>query len=54
MKTVNELNKKKTPVVAIDDSLEKFKDKTLFPEKLDKVNQILKRAKLPKSKKANN
>ena len=50
MKTVEELNKKKTPIVTIDKSLEKYKDKILFPEKLEKANKMLKTAKLPKSK----
>ncbi|HZE84912.1 MAG TPA: hypothetical protein VE035_11435 [Puia sp.] len=46
------LNKSKLPIVRIDKSLEKYKDKTLFQEKLDKANEMLKTVGLPKSKKA--
>ena len=34
---VKELNKSKLPVVSIDSSLEKYKDKVLFKDKLDKA-----------------
>ena len=34
---VKELNKSKLPVVRIDNSLEKYKDKVLFKDKLDKA-----------------
>ena len=50
MKTVQDLNKSKVPIVRIDPSLEQYRDKVLFPEKLAKANQMLKTAKLPKSK----
>jgi hypothetical protein len=46
--TIEELNKRKTPVVVIDKSLEKYKGKNLFPEKLAKANDVLKRIGLPK------
>ena len=46
MKTVN-LNSKNVPLVAIDKSLDKLKDKVMFPEKLEKANKLLKNAKLP-------
>jgi hypothetical protein len=45
---INELNKKKLPIVKIDKALEKFKDKVLFKDKLDNANQILKTVGLPK------
>lgn len=48
MKTVQELNNRKVPIVRIDPSLEQFRDKILFPEKLEKVNEMLKTVKLPK------
>lgn len=48
--TINELNKRKTPIVVIDKSLEKFKGKILFPEKLAKANEVLKKIGLPKIK----
>jgi hypothetical protein len=50
MKTVQELNKSKVPIVAIDPSLAKYRDKTPFPEKLAKANKMLKTAKLPNKK----
>ena len=49
-----ELNKSKLPVVRIDNSLEKYKDKVLFKDKLDKANEMLKTAGLPKPKKQHN
>jgi hypothetical protein len=45
---IQELNKKKLPIVKIDKALEKFKDKILFKDKLDNANQILKTVGLPK------
>ena len=50
MKTVEELNKSKIPIVRIDPSLEQYQGKILFPEKLAKANEMLKTAKLPKRK----
>ena len=47
MKTVQELNKRKVPIVRIDPSLEKYVGKTLFPEKLALANKKLKTVKLP-------
>ena len=46
--TLEELNKRKTPIVIIDKSLEKYKNIVLFPEKLAKANDVLKRIGLPK------
>jgi len=48
-----ELNKSKLPVVRIDKSLEKYKDKVLFKDKLDKANDMLKTVGLPKTRKHN-
>ena len=48
---VRELNKSKLPVVRVDKSLEKYKDKVLFKDKLDKANDMLKTVGLPKSRK---
>ncbi|WP_188933879.1 hypothetical protein [Puia dinghuensis] len=45
------LNKRKSPVVHIDNSLEKYKGKVLSKEKLDKANDMLKTIGLPKSRK---
>lgn len=51
MKNIDELNKKKVPIVRIDNSLEQFKEQPLFQEKVDKANEILKKIGLPKLKK---
>jgi len=48
---IRELNSKKTPIVSIDKSLEKFKKQPLFQEKVDKANEILRKVGLPKKKK---
>lgn len=45
---LDDLNKKKTPIVRIDKKLEKFRGKVLFPEKLQQANEILKKVGLPK------
>lgn len=50
MKTVQELNKRKVPIVRIDPALEKYRDNTPFPDKLTKANKMLKTAKLPVKK----
>ncbi len=44
---INELNKRKTPIVVIDDSLKKYKDSPLFQDKVDKANEMLKTVGLP-------
>jgi hypothetical protein len=54
MKITDELKKRKTPIVRIDKSLNKYDDQILFPEKLEKANQTLKKIGLPKIKVAEN
>jgi len=49
-KFIKELNKSKVPIVIIDPSLEKYRDKILFPEKLARAEELLKNAKLPENK----
>ncbi len=49
--TVEQLNNSKVPIIVFDKKLEQFRDKTLFPEKLERANEILAKAGLPKSKK---
>lgn len=44
-----DLNKKKIPIVKIDNKLEKFRGQILFPEKLKKANEILAKVGLPKA-----
>lgn len=52
--TLKELNKSKTPIVKLNESLDKLATKILFPEKLEKANHILKNIDLPKSKSPDN
>lgn len=46
---IEDLNKKKIPIVKIDKKLEKFRGKILFPQKLETANSLLAKAKLPDS-----
>jgi len=46
---IKDLNKGKSPVVRIDNSLEKYKGKVISKEKLDKANDMLKTVGLPKA-----
>jgi hypothetical protein len=50
MKTIDELNKSKVPLIVFDKKLEQFRDKVLFPEKLAKAKEILQKVGLPKMK----
>lgn len=45
---IKELNKKKVPIVRIDKSLNKYDDVVLFPEKVEKANEMLRKVGLPK------
>jgi hypothetical protein len=47
---INDLNKRKTPIVVINKSLNKLAKKVLFPEKLKEANETLKRVDLPNVK----
>lgn len=51
MKSIEELNNRKTPIVIIDKKLDKLKSEPLFQDKVDKANQILTKVGLPKLKK---
>jgi len=48
MKIIKELKKRKTPIVKIDESLNRYDKEVLFPEKLEKANEMLKKVGLPK------
>lgn len=48
MSTIEKLNKRKVTVVKIDKSLERLREKNLFPEKLAKANEVIARVGLPK------
>ena len=44
---VKDLNKAKTPIVSIDNSLKKYVALPVFQEKLDKANEVLANVGLP-------
>ena len=48
MKTIQELNERKIPIVRIDNSLEKYKNMPIFQDKVDKANEMLRTVGLPK------
>jgi len=48
MKTIEELNEKKIPIVRIDKSLEKYKSMPIFQDKVDMANEVLRTVGLPK------
>ena len=48
---IDELNKRKAPVVVIDNSLSKYKELPIFQDKVDKANEMLRTVGLPKDKK---
>jgi hypothetical protein len=50
-KKIKKINTKNAPIVLIDKSLDFFNDKILFPEKLEKANEMLKKIGLPKETK---
>lgn len=47
MKSLKKLNNNKAPIVAIDPALDKYRNKIMFPKKLEKANKMLETAKLP-------
>ena len=51
MKTIEELNKSKVPIVIIDKSLDKFDKVVLFPEKVEKARKTIEKIGLPDLKK---
>jgi hypothetical protein len=48
MEVTAEIKKRKNPIVRIDKTLNKYDDKILFPDKLEKANEMLRRVGLPK------
>ena len=48
MRTIAEIKNRKTPIVRINSSLDKYDDKILFPDKLEKANEMLRKIGLPK------
>ncbi|MGQ0543308.1 MAG: hypothetical protein ACT4O9_15920 [Blastocatellia bacterium] len=51
--TINKLNKAKVPIVKIDRKLDKLAGEVLFPEKLEKANEVLNSIGTPKTLKPN-
>ncbi len=47
-KITTEIKKRKIPIVKIDKSLNKYDDIVLFPDKLEKANEMLRKVGLPK------
>ncbi|MGK0363995.1 MAG: hypothetical protein ACI85O_001049 [Saprospiraceae bacterium] len=47
---VKKIITKKKQIVVIDKTLDFFNDKVLFPEKLEKANEMLRKIGLPKTK----
>jgi hypothetical protein len=45
---IKDINTNKKPVVLVDKSLDFFNDKILFPKKLEKANEMLKKVGLPR------
>jgi hypothetical protein len=43
-----EIKKRKIPIVRMDKSLNKYDNTILFPDKLEKANEMLRRIGLPK------
>lgn len=48
MKITTELKKRKIPIVKIDKSLDKYDNSVLFPDKLEKTNEMLRKVGIPK------
>ena len=48
--TIEQLNASKVPIVRLDPALNKFASQVLFPEKVAKANEVLKRLGIPKSR----
>lgn len=45
---IKQLNKSKVPIIVFDKKLEQFRDKVLFPEKLERAKEIIMKYGLPK------
>lgn len=50
MKSAQKTLRKKWPLVTIDKALDEYREKIMFPEKLELANKVLKTAKLPPNK----
>ncbi len=48
MNALKGIQQRKIPIVRAEPSLNKYDDKVVFPEKLEKANEMLKKVGLPK------
>ena len=48
MKTIQDLNESKVPIVRINNELKKYKTMPIFQEKVDEANEMLRTIGLPK------
>ena len=48
MKVIKEIKERKIPIVRVDKSLNNYDGKILFPDKLEKANEMLRKIGLPK------
>lgn len=49
---IQHIDTNKKPIIVIDETLDFFNDKVLFPEKLDKANEMLREIGLPETQDA--
>jgi len=48
MNVIVEMKKRKIPIVRMDEALNKYDNAILFPDKLEKANEMLRKIGLPK------
>jgi hypothetical protein len=48
MNVTAEIKKRKIPIVRVDETLNRYDNTILFPDKLEKANEMLKKIGLPK------
>jgi hypothetical protein len=48
MKVITEIKERKIPIVRVDRSLNQYDDKVLFPDKLEKANEMLRKIGIPR------
>lgn len=51
MKSIQELNDSKVPIVIVDKSLDKLDNVVLFPDKVEKAKETIAKTGLPKKQK---
>jgi hypothetical protein len=48
MNKITEIKERKIPIVRVDKSLNNYDDKVIFPDKLEKANEMLRKIGIPK------